>query len=329
MRLRTVSPSQAMGKLLCHNLSDQAGRKVFRKGHLVQASDVERLLALGLVEIYVAELEPGDVHEDEAAARLAIAAAGSGVKLSSATAGRVNLLAAGLGLVRLNLDTLNQINVIPGLTIATLRRHTVVSTDTIVATVKVIPFAVPEEVLRWAEDVCRQSGPVIEVPLLPAVNVGVILTGSEPARERVFRLLESPIRSRIEGLGATISEWTYVPEEPSAIAAAIARLVADGAGLVVLAGETSIMDIDDVTPRGIRLAGGEIEHYGAPVEPGNLLLLAYRGDVPILGAPGCIRSREANSVDLLLPRLLLGERINSADIVALGEGGLILSGEHG
>ncbi len=328
MRLRTVRPSEAVGMLLCHNLSDQAGHKVFRKGYLIRDVDIPRFLELGFNEIYVAELEPGDVHEDEAAARLATAAAGPGVRMTSATTGRVNLLATTRGIVRINSAALHQVNSISGLTIATLHRHTVVSPDAIVATVKVIPFAVPEADLQRVEALCRSSDGVLGVTPLHRAGVGVILTGSEAARNRVFRLFEPPIRARIEGLGSQVLDVAYVPEDPPEIATAITRQIAAGAGLVVLAGETSIMDVDDITPRGIRLAGGEVEHYGAPVEPGNLLLLAYHGRIPILGAPGCVRSRETNVVDLLLPRLMAGERVGSADIIALGEGGLMVADSH-
>lgn len=328
MKLRTISPSEAIGKLLCHNLSDQAGHKVFRKGHRVQDMDVPRLIELGLHAVYVAELEPGDVHEDEAAMRLATTVMGPGVKLSSATTGRVNLLATQRGIVCVDREVLYKVNSIAGLTIATLRSHSVVSPDTIVATVKVIPFAVPEADLRRAEALSSSTKGVVGVMPLRQLDVGVILTGSEPARARVFRLFEPPIRARIEGLGARVQAVAYVPEDPREIAAAIERQIAAGAGMVVLAGETSIMDVDDITPRGIRLAGGQVEHYGAPVEPGNLLLLAYHDHIPILGAPGCVRSRETNVVDLLLPRLLAGERVRSADIVALGDGGLMVQEHH-
>jgi molybdopterin biosynthesis enzyme len=124
-------------------------------------------------------------------------------------------------------------------------------------------------------------------------------------------------------LGSRVLTTRYVESEEQLIASAIGQLRAAGAQLLVIAGETSIMDRDDVTPAGVRLAGGRVEHYGAPVEPGNLLLLAYMGELPVLGAPGCVRSRDINIVDLVLPRLLAGEQLRAADIIALGHGGLL------
>jgi molybdopterin biosynthesis enzyme len=159
-------------------------------------------------------------------------------------------------------------------------------------------------------------------PLLPH-DVGVILVGSAAARERIEHGVLPAIEGRVVELGSSVLAVRYVAADENAIAEAIADLRAAGAGLLIVAGETSIMDRDDVTPQGIELAGGNIEHYGAPVEPGNLLLLAYLGAMPVLGAPGCVRSRDTNIVDLLLPRLLAGERVARRDIVELGHGGLL------
>jgi molybdenum cofactor cytidylyltransferase len=143
----------------------------------------------------------------------------------------------------------------------------------------------------------------------------------------IERAVAPAIESRIVELGSSILANRYVPPDEPAVAAAISGLSAAGVDLLIIAGETSIMDRDDVTPQGIRMAGGRIEHYGAPVEPGNLLLLGYldrpSGTIPVLGAPGCVRSRDTNIVDLLLPRLLAGEVITRQDIVALGHGGLL------
>jgi molybdenum cofactor cytidylyltransferase len=133
----------------------------------------------------------------------------------------------------------------------------------------------------------------------------------------------------VRELGGAVLATRFVPPDEGAVAAAVAELRAMGAELIISAGETSVVDLEDVTPRGIRLAGGRVEHYGAPVEPGNLLLLAYldgaqsEAPLPVLGAPGCVRSRDANIVDLLLPRLMAGERVRKRDIVALGHGGLL------
>ncbi len=164
---------------------------------------------------------------------------------------------------------------------------------------------------------------MIALRALRQLDIGVILVGSAAARKRIEAGVYPAIESRIVELGSRVLAMRYVESEEQLIAEAIGQLREAGAQLLVIAGETSIVDRDDVTPQGIRLAGGRIEHYGAPVEPGNLLLLGYLDALPVLGAPGCVRSRDVNIVDLLLPRLLAGEQITRRDIVELGHGGLL------
>jgi hypothetical protein len=327
MRLETLPAERAAGHILCHNLADGQGRKAFAKGRVVREEDVPRLRELGHGAVRVAVLEPGDVHEDAAAARLAAVVAGPGVAASAAHTGRVNLRAAHAGPLEVDAQALLAINEVDGLTVATLPAHSLARPGAALATIKVIPFAVPEADLARAEAAGRAAGGVLRVRPLLVRAVGVILVSSPAARLRVERGVFPAIASRVAELGGEVAATRAVAPAESEVAAAVAELRALGVELIIAAGETSVMDLDDVTPRGIRLAGGRVEHYGAPVEPGNLLLLAYldrpEGPLPILGAPGCVRSRDANIVDLLLPRLMAGELVRRRDIVALGHGGLL------
>lgn len=327
MHLATLPPEQALGHILRHNLADVQGHKAFAKGHRIAEADLPRLRELGVQLLRVAVLEPGDVHEDAAARRLAAAVCGSGVVAGPPAASRVNLLAEADGVVHIDEGRLLEINQIDGLTIATRPGHALVRARKRVATIKIIPFAVPEADLRAAEAVGRAGSPIIMLAPLQRLLVGVALVGSRAARARIMGGVYPAIAARVEALGSAICGVRYVPADEAAVAAAIGELHTAGAQLLIIAGETSIMDRDDITPQGIRLAGGRIEHYGAPVEPGNLLLLAYLGvagaELPVLGAPGCVRSRDTNIVDLLLPRLLAGEYLTRRDIVALGHGGLL------
>lgn len=328
MRLETLPLDEAAGHILCHNLADAQGRKAFAKGRLLRPEDPPRLAALGLDRVRVAVLEPGDVHEDEAARRLAAALAGPGVAATPPHAGRVNLRAELLGPLTVDAAALLAINELDGLSVATLPAHSLARPGRTLATIKVIPFAVPEADLRLAEAAGRLAGGVLCVRPLRLLRVGVVLVSSTAARVRVERGVYPAVEGRVLDLGgAVVARRTVAPDE-AAVAEALAALAAAGAELLVVAGETSVVDLDDVTPRGIRLAGGRVEHYGAPVEPGNLLLMAYlerqgEAPLPVLGAPGCVRSRDVNIVDLLLPRLMAGERILRRDIVALGHGGLL------
>lgn len=319
----TLPLEEAVGHILRHNLSSPDGRKAFAKGHRIALADLPRLAELGLERLRVAVLEPGDVHEDEAARRLAAAVCGPGVQARPPAASRVNLLADADGVVRVDVAALFEINAIDGLTVATLSSYALAHARQRVATIKIIPFAVREGDLARAEAIGRASRHVIALSPLRQLDVGVILVGSAAARTRIEAGVYPAIESRVVELGSRVLAMRYVESEEQLIAEAIGQLRADGAQLLVIAGETSIMDRDDVTPQGIRLAGGRVEHYGAPVEPGNLLLLGYLDALPVLGAPGCVRSRDVNIVDLLLPRLLAGEQITRRDIVELGHGGLL------
>lgn len=327
MRFGPVPLDQAEGKILGHNIAGLDGRRALRKGRPLTAADVATLREIGRQVVYVAELDPDDVDEDRAARRLAEAAMGDGVRLSGPASGRVNFLATVLGVLRVDVERLTRLNECEGITLATLTSHTAVQPRQMVATVKIIPFAVPEATLRQAEQIAREGGPLIHVDALTSKTVSVILSGSPSVRERVIADFEPPLRARIEALGSSISALDFVPLEDDsgefALAERLRQHAAAGAGLIVLAGETAIMDRHDIAPRAIERAGGEVTCVGAPVDPGNLLLIAYLGGVPILGAPGCARSRKVNVVDWVLPRLLAGDRLARRDIVGLGHGGLL------
>jgi molybdopterin biosynthesis enzyme len=375
MQLMELPLAEAIGHVLCHNLADAQGRKAFHKGHTLRSEDLERLAALGLTTVRVAVFAADDVDEDRAALRLAHAVVGPYLEISAAKGGRVNVRAIMSGPLRVHTAALYAINNIDGLTLATLPSQRLIHKGDLVATIKVIPFAVPDAALCCAEQI-GAADTVLEVRPLQLRRVGVILVSSPAARRRVAAGLYPAIEGRVQALQAAVIDVQYVPIESAAIAEALAFQERADAELIIIAGETSIIDIDDVTPQAIRAAGGRIEHYGAPVEPGNLLLLAYLGQdsafriqdsedrarrqdsafriqdpgdrarrgsdadvggsgleqdsedragrvLPIVGAPGCVRSRDMNIVDLILPRLLAGEIVRRADIVALGHGGLL------
>ena len=320
MQLKNFSVDQSPGAILVHNLIGADGRKIFSKGHLVRAEDAEKLRALGLQTVYAAILAADDVREDVAAARLARAVAGDGVEASKPSGGRVNLYGTSSGFLRVDLQKLKRINELRGVTLATISNYSLGAPKKMLATLKTIGLALPEKILRDAETI----GAAVRIAAVAKKNAAIILTGSANGKARVQELFLPAIRARIIAGGAQVIAEDFVAEDEIEIARAIEQAITRaGAQIVVLAGETSIMDEADITPRGIARAGGAIEVYGAPVEPGNLMLLAYRGDTPILGAPGCIKSRATNVVDLILPRLLIGERVSRAEVIELAEGGLL------
>jgi molybdenum cofactor cytidylyltransferase len=334
MKFERVGLEQAPGSVLGHNIYDAAGRRVLRKGKALAGGDVETLAGLGRRSVYVARLEDGDVEEDEAARRLAAAAAGAGLRRSPARTGRVNLYADVRGVLRLHRRRLERLNVLPGVALAVLPESSAVPEGKMVATLKIIPYALPEATVRRGEAIAgdddagaHRSADILHLSELEPRRAGLILSGSPSARERVERGFRTALDARLGALGARLEAVDFVSLDDEAgeerLTVAVGTLLDRGLDLLILAGETAIMDRCDVAPRAIERAGGTIECYGAPVDPGNLLLLAYRGAVPILGAPGCVRSPKTNIVDLVLPRLLVGDRVTAADVAALGHGGLL------
>lgn len=324
MRLEIVPIEDSVGGILVHNVADADGHKALMKGHQVSFSDVDKLRMLGRTEVYVALMEHDDVRENDAAARIGRVAAGENTLTTPASGGRVNILASIRGILNLEAGVLKLMNSIDGVTISSRPAHTVVEQKMMLATVKTIGLALPEGALHQIEAISQEHGAAVAVRPFTVKRVAVILTGSPEAHERVQATYIEPIRSRVEELGGRIVENAYVKEDTEEVANVVEKTVLAGAECVILAGETSIMDADDITPRGIRAAGGVVEVYGAPVEPGNLLLLAYRGAVPIVCAPGCVKSRDTNVVDLILPRLMSGERVSRADVIELANGGLLI-----
>jgi molybdenum cofactor cytidylyltransferase len=326
MKFGPVPLEAAVGKILGHNVAAADGRRAFRKGKALTAADVTELRRLGHTSVYVAELEADDVDEDTAAARLARAVAGPHLRFSGPSTGRANLYATARGILRVDVARLTRFNGCQGLTLATLPVNSVVGENKVVATLKVLPYALPQATVAAATAVAEESGALLFLDLLPERQVCLILSASPLARERVVRSFETALRERLTALGSQIAAVDFVPlEDASGVAALTAALQRrrEEVDLIILAGETAIMDRHDMAPRAVEAAGGTVTCFGAPVDPGNLLMLAYIGDVPVVGAPGCARSPKTNIVDIVLPRLLAGERLTQADVVAFGHGGLL------
>jgi molybdenum cofactor cytidylyltransferase len=325
MKFGPVPLDRAAGKILGHNIAGPDGRRRLRKGKPLTEEDLAALRTINRSSVYVAELEPGDVDEDAAARRIAQAVSGANLRLPGAASGRANLLSTTLGVLRVDAERLARLNELEGVTLATLTAHTPVRARQIVATIKIIPFAVPEAVVGEAETIAAPGRPLLRVDELAPQPVSLIFSGSISIQEKLADDF-APLTERLTGLGAHIVSTDYVPLEDesgeAALAETLSRRMPD-ARLIILAGETAIMDRHDIVPRAVERAGGSVESLGAPVDPGNLLMIAYLNHVPILGAPGCARSRKTNIVDWVLPRLLVGDRLTRADFISLGHGGLL------
>ena len=321
MKFGEVALERALGGILAHKLYDEAGKLVFNKGHWLRDGDIKRLRRMGLERITVMRLSGADLHEDAAAERIGRVVAGENIKLRAPGVGRANLSAAQRGVLHVNAPALELINnIYDGITIATLRAFSLVAAGEMVALVKVVPFAVPAARVVDVEGIAAGVD-VLHVKPLLAKRVSLIVSGNDAVRERLLRSFHEPVRRRIEGWGSRLNEPIYVAHEAEAIANAIqAQREAE---LILVASMSAIIDREDIVPRALRQAGGSITLHGVPVDPGTLLMMGYLGDVPVVGAPGCIKSPKTNVIDWILPRLLTGERLTRANLVSMGHGGLL------
>ena len=322
MRFGPVPLSVAEGQILAHNVSDGAGRRVLRKGRVLDAAGVDLLRSLGRDSVFVATLEEGDIPEDEAATRISEVVGGFGLTPDVAHVGRVNLSAEVLGVLEVDLRALKELNRIEGVTVATSLTHTLVRPGERVVTVKIIPYGISTDEVARAEAVNVSDG-VIRIRPILSKQVAVVLTGQESAWPTLVEGIGAAIRRRIEEFGCTVSRVDTVEPSEEALAEALVREVESEVAMVVLAGETAIMDLDDLIPRGLRRAGGRVEQLGLAMDPGQLLLLGYLGDTPVIGAPGCVRGSSPDGFDAVVGRLLTGERLCTEDLADLGHGGLL------
>lgn len=323
MKFGPVPLTQAEGAMLVHGQT--MGGKRYRKGRILDAEDISRLTDAGVTDVTVAIFEAGDIDENTAASLLAKAASGSGVRAGIAGTGRVNLFARTAGLAMLDPDAVDRINgVDEGITISTLHPFDRVEAEQVVATIKIIPFAVPEADLTQAEEAARAVGDngLIAVRSYRERRVGLIQTNLPGLPDKVLTKTEGVMRNRIEALGSTLSSPVTVDHDVIAIEAALHGLVGSGAELVLIVGASATTDRRDVIPAAIAQAGGSIEHFGMPVDPGNLTVLAQINTVPILALPGSARSPRLGGNDLVLERIMADIPVDGAHIMGLGVGGL-------
>ncbi|MFQ5576662.1 MAG: molybdopterin-binding protein [Anaerolineae bacterium] len=326
MKLEERAARDAEGTILAHNIAFGSGKKALPKGTRLSEAHLLRLAELRVERVTVVVLEPDDVGEDEAAAAIAAPLESDALRLARAVGGRVNIRAAVDGLLEVDAARLLALNSVPGVALATLPRHTVAGPNqpqVQVATLKIIPYALRRADVDQAIALARSQPALLRLrPLPPGKQAALLLIGDEAAHPKLRADFEAPLRARLERLGATLAAVQAVSHTHHAIREAAARLAA-AADLLITAGQTSIMDRNDVIPRALEAAGAVVALHGAPVEPGNLLALAYFPRTPVLCAPGCARSAARNVVDMVLPRLLLGDRLNRADVAALGLGGYL------
>ncbi|TCP43049.1 molybdopterin-binding protein [Rhodovulum marinum] len=320
MRFGPVPPDQAEGAILAHSL--RVGGRMLKKGLVLGPDEVAALMAAGVGEVTVARPDPGDVAEDAAAARLARALVpdpkGAALRIGKAARGRVNLHAVCAGVVGLDAEAIHVLNrVDPGVTLATLAPFTRVTPGLLVGTVKIIPYAVPGAALDAA---CTAAPGALRVHPVARRTAGLILSEVAGQKPDLAAKGRAAVEARLAALGIALVAVETVPHDTSAMAAALAVLPGDIA-LILTGSATS--DLYDTGPRAVRAAGGAVERFGMPVDPGNLLFLGDQGGRPVIGLPGCARSPALNGADWVLERVACGLRLGADEIAAMGVGGLL------
>jgi molybdenum cofactor cytidylyltransferase len=321
MKFGPANPADAIGGVTVHTL--RQGPLVLKKGTTIGPVEAEALTRAGVKEVVVVRLEDGDVSEDAAAASIAQAVAGEGITVERAFTGRANLFAAAAGVLVVDRAAVDRINSVDeAITFATLAAYKPVVEGEMVATVKLIPFGV-EAKLRDAA-VAATAGGALRVAPYTVKRVGIISTLLPGLAPKVIEKTLRVTADRLAPAGATIMAERRVPHDEKVLAAAIKELLGLGAELVIVFGASAIADRRDVIPAAVTTIGGAIEHFGMPVDPGNLLLIANAGGVPILGAPGCARSPVENGFDWVLTRLLAGLKVTRGELTVMGVGGLLM-----
>ncbi len=321
MKFGEVPVREAAGGILAHSI--RCSRRTLKKGLLLEECHVAELEEADVAAVTVAELESGDVHEDEAAKEVARALAGDHVDVQAAFTGRANIVATSSGIATLDAGILDAVNGIDeAVTVATLPAFEPVAANRMVATIKIIPFAVAEEILDACLGAAEASGRAIAVAPFRGYRASLVMTVTDAVKPTVLDRTAEVVAARIDGFGLAIGDTARVPHRTRDLARIIVAQ-AEAHDLVLVYGASAITDRRDVVPAAIEAAGGSVDHLGMPVDPGNLLLVGRVGETTVLGLPGCARSPKLNGLDLVLGRLSAGLEVTGRDIMTMGVGGLL------
>jgi len=326
--MEKIKVQDSVGAILIHDMTQIIPGVIkgprFHKGHVIREEDIPVLLSMGKEHIFVWDQTPGLIHENEAAERLAQAVSGPGLVLDEPKEGKITITAAHDGLLYASEEGILALNTLDGVILATLHSHYPVKKGEKIAGTRVVPLMIDEKVILEAEEVIGSfSHPILDVRPLKPLKVGIVVTGSEVYHGRIKDKFGPVLRKKVENWGSVVLDQTMASDDVELIQSSIQALLNKGADMILVSGGMSV-DPDDLTPAAIKGMGAELITYGAPVLPGAMFLLAYLGDVPIMGLPGCVMYSKNTVFDLVAPRLLTGERLTRLDIVKLGMGGLCL-----
>jgi molybdenum cofactor synthesis domain-containing protein len=324
--IKTISLEEAVGTQLAHDITEirpgEFKGPAFRKGHTVCDEDLCRMQRLGKNHLYVIDLEADEIHENEAAAILAQALAGEGIVWeNNPREGKINLHAGRDGLLQIDIQALAAFNLVDEVMCATLHNHTLVQQGALVGGTRALPLIMKRAVIERAAAIARQNGAVLSLAPLRHARAGLIVTGNEVYHGLIQDRFAPVLSAKIQSLGSEVAALAFAPDDAGAITREINSHLEQGCDLLLLSGGMSV-DPDDVTRHAILQAGAAEMHYGAAVLPGAMFLVAYLGEVPLLGVPACALHHPVTVLDLVLPRILAGEHIGKLELGLLGHGGL-------
>ncbi|MDK2820039.1 MAG: hypothetical protein PWP31_4 [Clostridia bacterium] len=324
--MKKVRVEDAVGMVLGHDITkiipNEFKGRAFKKGHIISYQDIPELLKLGKEHIYIMEIEKDSIHENEAASRLAKAGGKKGVSFTEPKEGKVSLIADYSGVLKVNKQLLRKINSIDDIIFATSHNNRPVTKGEVVAGTRIIPLVIKENAIKYIEDICQKET-LIEILPFNKLKVGIVITGNEVYHGRISDAFGPVLKNKLEPYGCEVIGEKIVPDCKEEIKESIKSFIHQGAEVVLTTGGMSV-DPDDVTPTAIKELGTRIISYGAPVLPGAMFLMGYLDEIPIMGLPGCVMYAKTTVFDLILPRVLTGEKITKSDIVELGHGGLCM-----
>ena len=326
--MKKVKVENAIGTVLVHDMTRIIPGKFigvgFKKGHIVREEDIPELLKLGKKHLYVLNLSPNHLHEDEAALRIARAICGKRLHWTDPSEGKSNIISEDDGVVKVDQAALLRINKLGKIIVSTLKNNFPVQQNQIVAATRIIPLTIDLKKIERLELIAQKQHPVISIKPYRRLKVGAVVTGSEIYEGMIRDEFDKYVGKKVEALGSRIIKKILVPDKVEAIARAIGELLDLGCDLILTTGGLSV-DPDDVTRQGVKKIGAEIVSYGSPVLPGAMFLHARMEGTPILGLPACVYYHKSTIFDLIFPRVLAGDKISKNDIAEMGHGGLCLN----
>ncbi len=323
MRAQTIEVKESTGRILCCTIFRSGGKKLLAKGHLISDDDVHLLETEGMDKVWVTELEEGEIGEDEAVTIVSREMACGALEIRLAAGGRANLIATEDCCALVDDELLKQINCTAILAIATVANFSFARAGQRIATVKSTPFAVGKSQLEAVVSILNERGPILQARPIRKPTIGVLY--SDPVSgERARLLFESIMRQRLERLGVLPTFSLAAVEQEAVMSRSMQHLLRAKPTAILVASTTAPAGPEDVVGRAMLQVGSHIERFLAPVEPGNLFLLGYKDEIPIVSAPGCFRSAKLNVVDLVLPPMLARYRVSGWEIACLGHGGLLV-----